>query len=197
MKQKTDVRLYGFLRQRYGRGYTFMIATPADAIRLLAVNFKDFRQVVGGYEPGFRIVIGKAPLERDEQLHEPSGRQRIGIVPVVAGAAGGGKILAGIALIGLSFVPGLQAVTLFGSTTLSSVAFNLGVSLALGGIAQALAGTPKAPTPIERPDNQPSYAFNGPVNVTAEGQPVPLAYGRVRVGSVVISSGLSVAQLPA
>lgn len=195
-----DVRLYGHLRARFGRGYPYAVRTPAEAIRALCCTVPGFRQYLReNSEPGYRIVVDKTPIAAEAELHHAGRRTSIKIVPVVAGSAGSGKILGGALLIGLSFVPGLQAISPIGSTTLSSVAFNLGVSMALGGIAQAIAGTPKAPTPasIERPENQPSYAFDGPVNVTAQGQAIPLVYGRMRVGSVVISSGLSVSQLPA
>ncbi len=51
---------------------------------------------------------------------------------------------------------------------------------------------PKAQDPAEKPDNQPSYVFNGPVNTTAQGQPVPIGYGRLIVGGAVISAGISI-----
>lgn len=38
--------------------------------------------------------------------------------------------------------------------------------------------------------NQPSYVFNGAVNTESQGHPVPLCYGRMRVGSAVISAGI-------
>jgi predicted phage tail protein len=40
-------------------------------------------------------------------------------------------------------------------------------------------------------DNRASYIYNGAVNLTAQGNPVPLCYGRMRVGSVVVSAGVS------
>ena len=40
-------------------------------------------------------------------------------------------------------------------------------------------------------DNRASYIFNGAVNLTAQGACVPLCYGKMRVGSVVISAGIT------
>jgi predicted phage tail protein len=65
----------------------------------------------------------------------------------------------------------------------------------LGGVAQMLAPQPASNEPSERPENQPSYTFNGAVNTTAQGQPVPLGYGRLVVGSAVISAGIDVDQV--
>jgi predicted phage tail protein len=69
----------------------------------------------------------------------------------------------------------------------------IGWGLVLGGVSSLLF-TPKThdPAATERPENKPSYAFNGPVNTTAQGNPVPVGYGRLRVGSQVISAGLYV-----
>jgi predicted phage tail protein len=39
-----------------------------------------------------------------------------------------------------------------------------------------------------------SFSFSGIVNTSKQGMPVPIAYGRLFVGSAVISSGLDVNQ---
>ncbi|MCS6474475.1 tail assembly protein, partial [Burkholderia thailandensis] len=39
-------------------------------------------------------------------------------------------------------------------------------------------------------DNGTSYYFNGPVNSAAQGEPLPLVYGEMIVGSKVVSSGI-------
>jgi predicted phage tail protein len=56
-----------------------------------------------------------------------------------------------------------------------------------------------APKPqnIDRPANKPSYAFDGAVNTAAQGNPVPICYGRLIVGSQVVSAGLVTEPLPA
>ena len=65
----------------------------------------------------------------------------------------------------------------------------------LGGVAQMIAPTAKSSDPSERPENQPSYVFNGAVNTTAQGHPVPVGYGRLIVGSAVISAGIDVDEI--
>ncbi len=131
----------------------------------------------------------------DDELYYPAVGKTIHFVAVVAGAAGFGKILAGAALVGLSFyLPGAALIEGF-SFSASSLALNIGISMALGGLSQMIAGNPAAPTTPEAANNQPSYTFNGAVNTVGQGNPVPIAYGRVRVGSQVISAGLEVAQI--
>ncbi len=54
-----------------------------------------------------------------------------------------------------------------------------------------LAPQPKATAGGAEVTNLPSYTFNGPINTTAQGNPVPLGYGRMIVGSAVISAGIT------
>jgi predicted phage tail protein len=42
----------------------------------------------------------------------------------------------------------------------------------------------------DQAENKASYNFNGPINTTAQGNPVPLGYGRKIVGSAVVSAGI-------
>ena len=83
-----------------------------------------------------------------------------------------------------------------GSFLSQATLYSVGTSMILGGVAQMIAPTPKSSDPSERPENKPSYAFNGAVNTTAQGQPVPVGYGRLIVGSAVISAGIDVDEVP-
>jgi predicted phage tail protein len=65
----------------------------------------------------------------------------------------------------------------------------------LGGVTQMLF-SPKSAQSVERPENRPSYSFDGAVNTTAQGSPVSVLYGGpLIVGSQVVSAGLSVEQI--
>ena len=159
--------------------------------------------------------------EVDEIHNPTGQDEEISITPVLAGAGGGvGQILTGVALVAAAivFAPlgagflGLGAGALSsGSVAALSVASSvvgfIGTSLILSGTAQLL-----SPQPAELPgltggsagrrnsfdpanndpaDNRSSYIYNGAVNLTAQGNPVPICYGRMRVGSVVVSAGVS------
>ena len=119
------------------------------------------------------------------------------ILPAVEGAGDGlGQVLVGAALIGASFfIPGAGALG-YGVITQGAVA-GLGASMALGGIASMLSPSPKAGNYSEResPDERPSFLFDGPVNTSTQGLPVPVIYGRVRTGSVVVSAGINIEEM--
>jgi predicted phage tail protein len=68
---------------------------------------------------------------------------------------------------------------------------SIGWGMVFGGVVQMLSPKPKGVTNADSPNNQPSYVFNGAVNTQAQGNPVPLGYGRMIVGSAVISAGIN------
>jgi predicted phage tail protein len=86
-----------------------------------------------------------------------------------------------------------------GIGTVGTAVVGIGASLVLGGIAQSLSPAPVQSTnTLERGRDAAkfeSFTFSGIVNTAKQGLPVPIAYGRVFVGSAVLSSGLDVDQL--
>jgi len=158
-------------------------------------------------EKFYKVGVGKIDLDvgdQPEQLHYPTGKaEAIRIVPVIGGAKSGtAKILLGIGLIAVSFLlPGAGAfgtLSLFGvsaaqgGAVLAGIGTTLsltGASLVLGGVSQLL--TPVSKTSYDETDPSKSYSFSGIQNVSRQGVPVPICYGEVLVGSVVISAGIS------
>ena len=198
------VILRGELGRNYGRRHQFAVSSPAEAIRALCANFPDFkRELIESQERGvgYKVLVGQERIDDLAQLHDPLGAGKtLTVVPVIGGAFGGkgiGGILLGAALIGASFFLPTTAIFSFSSMSLSSIAFNTGLSLALGGISSMLTPTPKAQAAVERPENKPSYFFDGPVNTTSQGQPIPIGYGRLRVGGAIISAGIDTDEIPA
>jgi len=191
------VLLYGHLGRRFGRVHRYSARSPAEAVRALCATLPGFRQALvdGG---AYRVLRGGREALDAEQIRAPhSARETLRIVPVVAGAGRGlGQVLLGAALIGLSFVLPTTPLFTIGpfSPSLASMAFLTGVQFMFSGVSQALTSTPKQQS-VEAPSNKPSYAFDGAVNTAAQGNPVPVCYGRLIVGSQVISAGLTVEQI--
>jgi len=192
------IKVYGklakFLKRRV---FQADIATAAEAVRFLVTNFPQLEGHMS--EQYYRVSVGNYALASDE-LHDPAGQQEIRIVPVIAGAGGAtGKILIGVALIALAFVPfggafaGIGAKAAWGSALL----FSAGASLALGGVAQLLTPVPVVPTtgPNTEQDPRKSYSFSGIQQTSRQGIPVPIVYGETLVGSVVISAGIDTDRL--
>jgi predicted phage tail protein len=198
MSLKT-IRLYGPLGEQFGRVWRLDVKSPAEAIRALCSQLPGFRQYLQqNSAPGYRVLADTQGRD-DSTLALPTGAGTIRVVPVVCGAGKGlGQIFLGAALIGASFfLPTTPLISGF-QFSLSSIAFGVGANLALGGIAQALTKAPNTQNAsVERAENKPSYAFDGAVNTAAQGNPVPVCYGEMIVGSQVISAGMVAEQVAA
>jgi predicted phage tail protein len=192
--------LYGRLGATYGKVHRYDVVSPAQAIKALSVTIKGFKQslIDGGY---YRVLVGGKDEVSIDQLDNPmSDRETIRIVPVVAGAEGLGKVVLGVALVAFAGPLAGFAGTAFGATAattavIASSISSIGVSLAIGGVSQMLFSPQSQSSSAEREENKPSFIFNGAVNTTRQGNCVPICYGRMIVGSQVISAGLSVDEL--
>ena len=188
------IKLYGPLAKFIGhRVLMAAVETPAEAVRYLIANWPEVQRHMA--ESSYRIMVGRndLPVDTDpEQLHYPVGQDDIRIVPVVAGAGGTARIIAGVALVALAFAGGAQVfgVAFAKNALLFQVAGSIGFSLALGGIAQLL--TPLPQTPKDESDPRKSYSFSGIQNTARQGTPVPIIYGETIVGSVVISAAIDI-----
>jgi predicted phage tail protein len=197
--------LHGALKKEFGGPFLLDVNSPAEAFKALIVQLPGFRQRISA--GNWHVVRGKTRTKgwdlEEEHLTFPLNHEPLHIVPAIAGSGKGGglKIIIGVIIIAAAIVlsggtmaaplSGLTTTTAAGGTTLT-VAGNfavLGVGLVLTGVAMALSPTPKAASLDDR-DKKGSFLFNNQQNVTAQGVPIPLVYGRVRVGSVVISASL-------
>lgn len=202
------VKLLGELGKNFGKEFKLDIKNPAEAVRALCVNFPDFeRHLIESEKRGvaYKVMVGKASIKLND-LMNPSGKEEIKFVPVIQGAGGDtGKIILGVALITAAIMMPTSIIAIEAAlatgisvTTMASYTFAVGAMLALSGAAGIL--TPKqdaSPQDLNNsPDNKPSYTFNGAVNTSAQGYPVPVGYGRMIVGSAVISAGIVAEELP-
>ncbi len=182
------VRLYGYLGVRFGRVHRLAVNSVAEAVRALCVLFPGFeREMMTSGDRGVSYACFLATNNViDEALQAPAGQDEIRIAPVIRGAKRGGlfQTVLGVALIAASFIDfGFSASVVLGMQV-------AGAGLALGGVFQMLAPTQQSLSTADRPENGASYNFNGPVNTTAQGNPVPLGYGKKIVGSSVVSAGI-------
>lgn len=213
------VKVYGALRKRLGQcRFEFDVATPAQALKALCVNFPGLERWLMDSEKdgvGYRVTIGKERVIDDlSPLVMPwSDKEVFSITPVIAGAGrGAGMIAAGIGLIAIAIlVPGAAfagagfaasgtaatataaaVAPTFGAIA-AAAAGNIGIALVLGGIAQSISPQPE-PTSLDESAQLESFTFSNVVNTSKQGLPVPIAYGRVFAGAAVLSSSLDVDQ---
>jgi predicted phage tail protein len=176
------IRLYGTLAKIIGcRKLRAVVSSVSEAMRFLLANFPQ----IEGYLKGrfFKVKVANRALSEDD-LKLPIGQaEEIHIIPAISGAGGNGdgsgnsgfQILTGIALIGIGLLVPFTAPFLV----------PLGIGLTLTGVANLL--TPTLPDREESTDAAQSYNFSGVQQTSREGPPVPLVYGEIITGSVVLS----------
>ena len=189
------------------------VSTVAETMRFLVCNFPNVEAHMA--QKYYKIIIGKSEIEESE-LHYPMGGSDINIVPVISGAGGNFvKIFLGAALIGASFLfPGAglfgtQSVfgaTAFGTGAAAGGAFGtfvgtalsaVGATMVLGGVSGMLFPQPQEPDFSNEGDPRISFNFSGTQNTSRAGTPVPIVYGEIFTGSVVISAAIDTEQVQA
>ena len=174
------IKLYGDMGKRFGREFELDVKTPAEAIRALCSQIDGFRAYLHAHaQDAFKVFVGGRNA-CDELKFPSSDREVICIAPVVQGAGAAARIVLGVVMLAVAYFVPWTAPYLV----------PMGISMILGGVVQLLSPTSKTDTTAAT-TNAPSYNFNGAVNTTAQGHPVPLAYGRVIAGSAVISAGMT------
>ena len=209
------IKVYGRLAKVLGwRTFEADVSSAAEAMRFLLANWPELRKHMS--DQYYKISVGSYNVGSDE-LQDPAGENDvITIVPIMVGAKGFlqssiGKIVTGAVLVGAVVVTGgfggaAIGMGAFGAAAGSSIAVGtivagIGVSLVLGGVAQALSPVPDYPTPGEGAngfdmDTNSNYAFGGITNVSRSGVPLPLIYGyEVFCGSITVSNGIDTAQV--
>lgn len=184
------VRFYGALKQ-FGEKFELDCQDTAEVLRALMTQIKGLRQAL---QNGFYKVrigsqcIDSRYLEKGLYYRLKEG-MTVHITPVVKGAKRGGvfQAIVGVALIAVAWWNplGWTAAT-------AMMVGGMGASMLLGGVSQMLTKQPSMGGIGNEAEKKSSTSFNGLQNMAAQGQPVPLAYGRIFVGSMIISQGIEV-----
>ena len=185
------VKLYGELAKKFGREFMLEVESVAEAVRALSANFPGFeKELMTAHLRGVEYVVraDKRDVSEMELNNSLAPQETIRIAPIAVGRKKGGILQT---IIGAILIVVGVVLNAFGQTW-GTYLVQAGVALVAGGIIQMLIPVPKTDDPSERPENKPSTYFDGAVNTMAQGHPVPLGYGKLMVGSAVISAGLTV-----
>jgi len=193
------IKLYGELAKFLGqKTFEAEVSSAAQAMRFLLVNFPQLEKHLA--DRYYKVSVGNWELT-EEELTYPSGLEEIKIIPVIGGAGSRGlrNFIIGSVLIGIGIASGGAGFGAagglgFGSTagagtfSLAAAVGNLGIALALTGLSQML--TPVETVPEDDQDPRRSFNFSGIQNTSRAGVAVPVIYGTVLTGSIVVSAGI-------
>lgn len=202
------LKLYGELATFVGhKEFEIQVHSLPQAISFLVNNFPEVEKYMNPKH--YLVKVGNYEITENE-IHDPIGQQDIHIIPVISGAGGDtfNTILLGAALIGASFFfPGAglfgtvstsgqiaAGTTLTGFTAGGTVGTLIGTGISAIGAGLVLQGVGNMLYPTQDPsfeDNpQISFNFSGTQNTARAGTPVPIVYGEIFTGSVVISGDI-------
>lgn len=185
-----NVRFYGSLKQ-FGSEFRLDCQTTAEIVQALTSQIPKLRQFI--QQGLFTVRVGRDYFDNrylEQGLsHKLKDDATVHFTPVLKGSKRGGLfgVIAGVAIIAGAIV--LGPLTGIISTNAAWIVGSVGASLLLGGVAQMLTKMPEMKIGTEKEKKQ-STAFSNLSNMTAQGKPMPLAYGRMRVGSLIISQGV-------
>ena len=201
------LKLYGELAKFVGhKEFEIQVDSLGKAVSFLVNNFPQVEKYMNPQY--YQVKVGNYAVN-EEEIHHPIGQEDIHIVPVIAGAGRGmGKVLLGAALIGVGIASG-GAGFAFGSKGVGFIATgaapnalmaaigNLGIGLTLMGVSEMLFPLPKPKEFKSEQDPQLSFSFSGTQNTSRAGTPVPIVYGEIVTGSVVIIGAVDTQQVQA
>ena len=200
----SKIKVYGRLARFLGqRTFEAEVQTPIDSIKFLLANFSDLERHM--VEQNYQIRVGKYEIDETELFH-PVGMQEIKIIPIATGSDDVVKVIAGVALIGVGIASGGAGFGLGGGlgfgtaagagfgATMAAAAGNLGIYLVLSGAASMLTPVPTPPGVSEDPQSQ-NFSFSGVQNTSRAGTALPVIYGEIFAGSLVVSAGIDTVQI--
>ena len=200
------LKLYGELAEFIGhKEFEIQVDSLAKAVSFLVNNFPQVERYMNPQY--YQVKVGNYAVNQEE-IHHPIGQEDIHIVPIIAGAGRGGlgKVLLGAALIGVAFATGGASLTKSGITFqasrlggayLAQAFVYVGASLVISGVSEMLFPLPKPKEFKSEQDPQLSFSFSGTQNTSRAGTPVPIVYGEIVTGSVVISGAIDTQQVQA
>ena len=193
----TKIYLEGAMGRNFGREWTLDIHTPAEAFQLIQANIPRFGQWIRDNLKRYEkcMIICKYADGRIEALDEKTmlmhkEAQETPFVPTVYGA---GKFMGAIVGAAMVVVGAVLCAPMFGALApaFGQALVVAGAGMLISSIVTAIMGRVKN---NNNDDDQTSYYFNGAQNTTRQGVPVPLTFGRCKVGSAVISSSINVTE---
>lgn len=199
-----NVRFYGSLKQ-FGSEFNLDCKTPAEVVHALTSQIPKLRQFI--QQGLFTVRVGREYL--DSRYLEQGLSQKlkddatVHFTPTLKGSKRSGlrRVIAGAAIIAGALVLGPLGFGVLGSTSAMMIG-GLGASMLLGGVAQMLTKMPTmrgvTPTGAVKPEStkvkqeekKQSTSFSNLSNMVAQGKSMPLAYGLIRTGTLVISQGV-------
>ena len=189
MQLKT-IKVYGKLRKFLGQStFEAAVGSPEQAFNFLKANF-------AGFESHMKSNFYKVKMNGNvitQDLLSLKGQGEIQIIPVAVGS----DFLVDFIEDAFDFVVSnaVPFVTAFFTGGFSLFAQVAGITLATELLSNNRPTTNQSSIGDTDPNIRGSYNFSGIQNISTSGVPVPILYGYVYSGSILVSAGVDTAQI--
>ncbi|ELZ7181583.1 TPA: tail assembly protein [Klebsiella pneumoniae] len=187
----TKIILSGVLGKTFGKIHYRLISTVHEAGQALSATIPGFEKfMITSKERGLTYAVFKDEKNIGlDDLGFPITGEVIRIVPVVIGSKKAGflQTILGAVIVAVGAIATFGFAQPWGVNVMMA-----GGAMMLGGVVQMLSPQPAGLARKESADNKASYAFGGVTNTASQGYPVPLLYGKRRIGGAIISAGIYV-----
>lgn len=140
----------------------------------------------------YKVRIGKNYLNNDQLQTNPmidlDDKASIHFTPVIVGAGKAAGIIQ--AVVGVVLIAVAWWNPLGWSAGTAMMAGAMGASLAMSGAISLLTRTPEMSTGTSESEKKQSTSFSNIRNLTPQGRPIPLLYGKMLTSLVLISQGI-------
>ena len=189
------IHLLGSMGREYGPKHRLDVGSVGEALRALNTLFPGFMKSIKKKE-NYNVCVGE--FDDEHALDETTigmlyKKGDIFIAPEIEGRKAG--VIATVLSAVLIVVGAILSA--YGMGVVGVPMMKLGAGLMLGGVCMMLTPVPGTPEYNQReaPDERQSFLFDGPVNTNEQGGAIPIPYGRVLLGSTVVSTALDVEDL--
>lgn len=184
------IKVYGRLAELVGWHVTYAdVKNMKDVYKYLVCNYPEIEPHLK--QNMYRITINNDVIKtKDDLLVHSEGEIRM--IPIVSGA----WFWIAAAFIGGGAAAAASSIAIV--ATLGSVLLTTGISMAVSGVTNMLFPQQQptvgdVPQGLSETDARVNYSFSGIQNVSRSGVCIPLIYGEVFTGSIVVSSGTDTA----
>ena len=209
---ENKVLLLDDLGKKYGETHVYHnLKTPAEAIKLLCINYPEFaKDLATSHEQGIFYKVQQVDIDLElSDLFLPLGSHDLVVTPVISGSGDAGKLITGLLIVGVAVATGGASLSFgvggfSGGVGISAAVGNIGAGLVLLGASEMLAPQPtvstfdtegaftnynSGPASLTKgADGMQTYAYTGATNSSGLGKTIPVAYGKVLAGSLLIGA---------
>lgn len=202
-KLKT-IKVYGKLKEFLGQSvFQAAVKTPMQAMSFLKANFAGIEKHMN--KQIYRVKMGSNSVA--DNLLNMSGQGDIQIIPVAIGAwpwnwvKDAFNFVADTVSSAVNWVSNniLTVGLTLATGGLGGLLTTMGTNLLMSGVSSLLSPSRPSASSSSVGDTDPnirgSYNFNGIQNISTAGVPIPIMYGLVFTGSIIVSSGIDTAQI--